>query len=1038
MRWRAIVLGVAVSSLILRSELLPIRTYTIADGLAADSVYGIVADSRGFLWFSTSEGLSRFDGYRFVTYGVEEGLPHRLVTTLIETRSGDHWIGTPRGLSRISTVGGAARFTNYRLAPDAAANNIRALVELRSGAILAATPSGLFEWTDPSSFRRRELPGIDPLTISDMVEDQAGNLWIGTTTSGIYVYGVTPVNGSGILQSFNQKNGLPGNWVNMLLFDSKGRLWAAVRGGLAMLSQPLISQGSAGNWSVEQVYSKNSALVGTDVTSLHEGLDGSLWVGTALGISRLSWRTGGLPAIENLTRDQGLSDRVILSLGEDQAGNIWAGTEGAGVIRIDRVGFTTYREQDGLASDRVFSVFEDRAGELVTVTSGAGNKKAHSVDIFDGVRFHSVSPGRLAENPTWGWDRVLLQSRTGEWWGATNRGLCRYGPSKAAELNHRTPRTCYTSDVIFRIFEDSHGGIWASAQSRPGDRLMRWDPDTNQVFTFPSPPVSRGPGSDLVSAFAEDSKGNIWMGLYAGGLYRYDGHRFEYFQTSDGVPGGTVFALYPEGDALWVGSNGGLGRIENTRADKLRAEIYDTTRGMSSNSIVCITSDLEGRIYAGTSKGVDRLEPKTGHIRHFSSANGLAHGALKAAFRDRNGSLWFATTQGLSRLIPTGPIAAKPPITGQPVAGPRILITDLRIGGVAYPVSDVGEARVSGLELKPSQNQLQVDFVGIDYEPGDILRYTYKLESADSDWSPPRSQHAVNYAALSPGKYHFRVKAVTSDGVESAVPAQIDFIVLPPVWRRWWFESLALAIAIAGVFAAHRYRVAQAVRLERIRTTIATDLHDDIGASLSQIAILSEVARVNANGQGRANNQAQTNGQGQGAEPLERVATLARELVDSMSDIVWSIRSEAHGMDSLIRRMREFAIDLLSSQGIDFELRTPPLGKNVELSLQARRQVFLIFKECIHNAARHSRCSAVVAELKIADREAVLTIEDNGTGLRPEDKTADAKSELPGGTGIPNMRRRSQELGGRMELTSRPGEGCSVEIRFPMRRSVFS
>jgi signal transduction histidine kinase len=346
------------------------------------------------------------------------------------------------------------------------------------------------------------------------------------------------------------------------------------------------------------------------------------------------------------------------------------------------------------------------------------------------------------------------------------------------------------------------------------------------------------------------------------------------------------------------------------------------------------------------------------------------------------------------------------------VAPPRILITDLRIGGVAWPVSHVGQSRISRLELKPSQNQLQVDFVGIDYEAGDILRYSYKLEGADEDWSPPRVQHAVNYAALSSGTYHFLVKAITSDGAESTAPAEIDFVVLPPLWRRWWFEGLALALAIAGVFAAHRYRVAQAVSLERIRTTIATDLHDDIGASLSQIAILSEVARVNADG-----------------EPLERVATLARELVDSMSDIVWSIRSEAHGMESLVRRMREFALDLLSGRGVDFELRTPEPGKNVELSLQARRQVFLIFKECIHNAARHSGCTAVAAELKIADQEGVLTIEDNGTGLRPEEKAP----RLTGGTGIPNMRRRSQELGGRMQLISKPGEGCRVEIHFPVR-----
>jgi signal transduction histidine kinase len=604
----------------------------------------------------------------------------------------------------------------------------------------------------------------------------------------------------------------------------------------------------------------------------------------------------------------------------------------------------------------------------------------------------------------------LLESRTGEWWGATRHGLCRYGSLKAEELNHREPQTCYSNDTVFRIFEDSKGGIWASGQSKPGNRLRRWDPLTSEVFTFPVPTIPGGRTDDLISAFAEDAQGNIWMGLWVGGMYRYDGHSFRYFQKGDGVPGGAILALLAEGNRLWVGAGGGLARIEDSTADHLRVENYDTARGMASNSIHCIVSDLEGRIYAGTGKGIDRLEPATGHIRHFSSANGLAHGTFKSAFRDRNGSLWFATTQGLSRLVPT---------PDPPAARPRILITDLRIGGVPYPVSQIGEARLSQLELKPSGNQLQVDFVATDYEPGDIVRYTYKLEGADSEWSPRRSQHAVNYAALSPGTYHFLVKAVTSDGGESLVPAQLDFTVLPPIWRRWWFEALAIALAAAAVFAAHRYRVSEAVRVERIRTAIATDLHDDIGSSLAQIAILSEVARVNANGAGRP------------GEPLERVAILAREVVDSMGDIVWSIRSEAHGMESLIRRMREFALDLLSSQGIDFELRTPETGKPAELSLQARRQVFLIFKECVHNAARHARCSAVVAELRFADREAVLTIEDNGVGLRPEDKTT-------GGTGISNIERRSRELGGHMQLTSKPGEGCCVAIRFPIQRSPLA
>src|SRR5580698_5741501 len=239
MKWPAISLVAAVLPLFLKSELLPIRTYTTADGLAADNIYGIVPDSRGFLWFCTAEGLSRFDGYRFTTYGSDEGLPHRIIETMIETRSGEHWIGTPLGLSRITTAGAGPRFKNYRLAPEAAANNVGTLLELRSGAILAATSAGLFEWTDPSAFRRRDLHGIDPQQITDMTEDRAGNLWIATTT-GLHRFGPT-----GIAQSFTVNNGLPGDWVQMLLFDSKGRLWAAVRGGLAMLTQQ-----PDGNWSV--------------------------------------------------------------------------------------------------------------------------------------------------------------------------------------------------------------------------------------------------------------------------------------------------------------------------------------------------------------------------------------------------------------------------------------------------------------------------------------------------------------------------------------------------------------------------------------------------------------------------------------------------------------------------------------------------------------------------------------------------------------------------------------------------------------------
>jgi ligand-binding sensor domain-containing protein len=214
---RRLAILMVLSAFPLKSELLPIRTYTTADGLASDHIGRIVADSRGFLWFCTPEGLSRFDGNRFVNYGVDEGVPHPVVNTLIETRSGEHWIGTARGLSRIATNGKGPRFTNYRLGPETAPNIIGALLEARSGKLWVGTVGGLFEWTDPLHFRRREFPARPQL--NDLAEDTSGNLWIGTR-QGIYVYGE-----SGIVERFPVKDSLPGDWVEMLLWDSKGGLW---------------------------------------------------------------------------------------------------------------------------------------------------------------------------------------------------------------------------------------------------------------------------------------------------------------------------------------------------------------------------------------------------------------------------------------------------------------------------------------------------------------------------------------------------------------------------------------------------------------------------------------------------------------------------------------------------------------------------------------------------------------------------------------------------------------------------------------------
>ena len=992
---RAALLAIMAFPLCLRGELLAVRTYTTADGLAADEVGRIVADSRGFLWFCTPEGLSRFDGYRIVNFGTAEGLPHRTVGDLLETRSGEYLVATARGLCRLRPGNKENKLTTYLPGSSRLENYTTALREAPSGRIWCGTVNGLFEMLTGPKFRPQPLPERrlwDRVSVTDVLEDRGGKLWV-ASSSGLDVIGK-----DGAARHFGPQDGFPNEWVNALLLDQSGRVWAGTRGGLALMRNADV----VSRCGVERVYAGQDSV--RNIQALAEGPDGSIWIGSTVGLSRLL-PGSGQAAFQHFTRANGLTDRQIYALAVDKAGNIWAGTEAAGVMRIQRAGFTTFHEEDGLACDRVWSVMADRAGTVLAVTTSEIQKGL--VSIFDGARFHTISPRVFREQATWGNHQMLLESRTGEWWGATQVGLCRYAPMKAVDLAGKRPQACYARDfAVFKIFEDSKGGIWASAQSRQGDRLIRWDPVKRTIRRFTDGP-SRTPL--LVNAFAEDHQGNIWMGLYDHGeVFRYDGRHFTRFDQSAGVPPGAIQALLVDhGGRLWIGSSGGLGFVENPNGASFRVRVYDTTNGLASNTIHCIVEDNAGRIYAGTQKGVDRLHPATGHVKHFSVADGLASGRTTSAFRDASGSLWFATTQGLSRLVPTD---------DRPPATPTVRVTDLRVGRERYAVSQVGETFIHRVELQPSENQLQVEFVGFSDEPEESLRYTYKLEGGDSEWRAPGRDHQANYPGLAPGKYRFLVKAVNSEGQESPTPAEIDFTVLPPFWKRWWFEALALAALAALIYAMHRYRIAQLLQVERIRTAIATDLHDDIGASLSQIAILSEVARLG-----------NETDKGVPEEPLRKIASLARELVDSMSDIVWSIRSEPDGMDSLVRRMREFALDVLASRAIGFELRVPESSGNLHLKLQSRRQLFLIYKECIHNVARHSGCTRAVAELSLADRDVVLSVRDNGRGFGQADPPPSH-----GGTGIPSMKRRAGNVGGTVQWLSTPGGGCTVIVRIPV------
>ena len=507
--------------------------------------------------------------------------------------------------------------------------------------------------------------------------------------------------------------------------------------------------------------------------------------------------------------------------------------------------------------------------------------------------------------------------------------------------------------------------------------------------------------------FAEDRAGSIWMGdnYNAPTLHRVRGSRLESIKLPKGT--GAIHFMYVDRDGrLWLGCSKGLLRIDSPEAESPTSILYGTADGLSSNDIGGITQDQMGRLYVSTGGGIDCFfPPNPWHITHYTRADGLAEGSTMISLRDRNGSLWFGNDHGLMRLDPLPEERPQPP---------PVTISEFKVRGVRHTLSALGETEFSGLSLPANQNQLEVGFTGLEFRAGKKLTYQYQLEGAENNWSPATTERTVNYASLSPGSYRFLVRAINSEGLVSAKPASLAFTIVPPIWQRNWFRVLAVLLFASILYAIYRYRVEQLLAVERIRARIATDLHDDIGSTLSQISILSEVASRDID-------------EPKSIDSLQEIAGLSRQSMEAMSDIVWAIDPEQDRVEQLAHRMRRFASDLSTTDGVRVHFQGPTEEKSLEIETDMRRQIFLIFKESLHNALRHSGCRNLYVDFHAGDGRMVLTVKDDGRGF-------DSAKVMPG-LGLVSMEQRARLLGGKVKVNSAPGEGTLIEVEVPLKGS---
>lgn len=1003
-----------------RPERLPVKTYTVADGLQRDNVYRIRQDSRGFLWLCTAEGVSRFDGVRMTNFTMADGLPSRFVEDVLETRSGTIYLATGKGLARLNPHGIRASqekplFTVF-LPAHSKAERILTLFEDKQNRVWVGTSGGLYQLVE--AVGRTELKAVslgEPLNetyVNEILEDRRGALWIGTARDGLLRLLPT-----GEVRRFTKQDGFINNLVESLMEDRYGLIWAGFRnnGGLCQLDS------EAG--VVKKCYSEKDGLPSNWVADIIETSDGKTWVATVSGLCL--WRGEGNGSVcKTYGGENGLGG--AWSLLEDKDGNLWSGST-AGAKRIARYGFTAYYETDGLDQPKVNSIFENSSGELFVST----NRNERAVSRFEGDKFSLVKPRlpNYVDWHGWGWQQTVWQDSRGAWWIPTGYGLFRSPDSTSFEDLAHAPLESVETGLeiepseslrrsvvkygaqkrsrlkiyeVFRLFEDSRGDIWIGVAN---EKLLRWERAAKVWHDYTQ---QAGLSSvRLISAFAEDRDGNVWIGtgsddareINEGLLIRYRNGQFRRFTHNEGSPTGWIRDLFLDTRGrFWIAStNDGVRRIDDTNADVLNFTSYTPANGLTSLSTASITEDQFGRIYIGTWRGINRLTPQTGQVENFTSADGLPAGYVESSYRDRKNNLWFVTDNGLARFVPEPVRNRNPPV---------ILITGLQVEGVSQSVSILGETSIANLELNSAQRQVSIEFLGLGATLGEKLKYEYRLVT--SAWIPT-DERTLNFANLAPGAYRFEVRAITADRVVSSSPAALTFRIAAPIWQRAWFVALVILMAGLAAYALYRYRVARLLEVVNMRTRIATDLHDDIGADLTKIALLSEVARQQL---GDAAEQPDS--------PLPSIARISREAVSSMSDIVWAINPRRDSLRDLVSRMRQHAEEVFTLRGIGLSFNAPENGEHLRLGVDVRRDLFLIFKEAVNNAIRHSNCARVKIDFRAEGANMFLRVSDDGVGFDPF-----ANNE---GHGLMSMRRRAAESGGRLEVESSIGSGTTISF----------
>ena len=977
-----------------------IDTWVAGQGLLPDdSVLALAQTRDGYLWAGTLFGLARFDGVRFTVFDESNTpkLPSIKIVRLFEDSHSNLWLGT--------STAGAALIKNGRVQPVRIGRgrhkgHLASVCEDSTGAVWLLTEDGqLGRYAND----RMDVWNMSNASGQSVIADKSGTLWIGAGHQ-ILVLDPAAVRSGSPLPATDDPLGRKD--LDLLLASQSGGYWCLADGFIRKYS----------GTRVEKDFGPYPWPAGSDaVKAACEDREGNLIVGTGGPFGRGVFWFDARGRFARICTTNGLTKNSVYALQADAEGNLWVGLEGpnGGLYRVRPKLFKLLEESSGSI---VQSLSPDDQGGLWI--SAKDKDFSYWKNGFLRTNLSSPLPMSLL-NPT-----AILVDPSQRVWAAARpalgAGLFRL------ENGFFRPATDMTNLAVSVLFADHSDGLWVGTEGGLG----QWTGTQMEMWT-----TSNGLSANNVRAIAQDRAGDLWIGTELGGLNRLHQGRFTSFQQTNGFPSDNISSLYVDDeDVLWVGTIGNsLIRFKDGKTTH-----YCTTNGLTANSINYLIQDDEGYLWIGSNLGLMRVRKKdlndfaAGAIpfvscRDYDQRDGLpsaecSSGSQPAVCRTSDGTLWFPTVAGA--------VFAKPAQIHLNTNPPPVVIEQVLVKGEPQNTNGPHAAPPASATLPPGRGQLEIQYTSLNLGAADRARFRYRLQAqgrdSNTNWDEAGNRRFARYQALLPGSYTFQVCACNEDGVWNEAGASLAVTVLPFFWQTRSFLAVASAVLLGAVAAAVYYistkklqRQVAAFRqqqaLEKERARIARDIHDQIGANLTQLALLGEMVEADKDSPQEA------------ASHARQISQSARETTRALDEIVWTVNPSNDTVDGLVNYICKHAQDYLAVAGLRYRLDVPSQLPRTPISPEARHNVFLAAKEAVTNIVKHARASEASIHLRLEAQSFTLEIQDNGRGPGGlNEKAAESRN------GLRNMRKRMEDIGGRFSIGPAPQGGTRVALTVPL------